>query len=139
MGRNNTDYTDERAEDLMRAYYDCLANKKVIHIDEVYYEVAGMEARRFYVSVPRAVRIVRRMDNGDTLREMAENKRDMFAEIYKRVCVLRTKKPRTQLRRLVARVVYGRAPRFFLSARSVKAIILEKKSRTPKRRAGCVV
>lgn len=137
MGKANTDYTDERAEDLMRVYHDCLSRKSVIHIDEVYEEVAGMPARRFYVSVPRAIRVVRRMDGGDTaLRDMSAGKRDMFSEIYNRVCRIRGQKPHAPLRRIVAHVVYGRAPRFYISARSVKAIILGKKSRTPKRCAG---
>lgn len=117
------DFTQERNDDIMRAYRVQLAKANYIVMPEIFRLVAESPASRFWVSEERAAVEVSRMLVGKPFSRMRANKREMFEEIYQRYLLLREKHPDKSVYELVSKVVRQPAPKFYLTPRTVGEFI----------------
>ena len=117
------DFTTERNNDLMRAYYHFLRKSNFIIMPEIFSLISKSPAKRFWVSEERAAIVISAMLSGKPLTPMRENKRQMFDEIYRRFLILRKSRPKDSLYQLVSEVVNQPAPQFYLTPRTVGEII----------------
>lgn len=117
------DFTQERNDDIMRAYRVQLAKANYIVMPEIFRLVAESPASRFWVSEERAAVEVSRMLVGKPFSRMRANKREMFEEIYRRFLLLREKHPDKSVYELVSKVVRQPAPKFYLTPRTVGEFI----------------
>ena len=120
-----SEYHHERARDLLRAYFRCIAVCDHISMPDVFRSVAASPATRFWVSAPRAAVVVAKILRGDKLLWMRPNKREMFFEIYRRFLVLRRANPHWTVPHLVGEVVAQPAPCFYLAPGSARVLILK--------------
>ena len=120
------DFADERDKDLLRSYRKLLEESGVIS-SEIYVKLVDMPSARFWVSEERAAIFVDSMMNGDKLTNQRQNKREMYQEIYRRVMLLKRKKPELSLYELVSEVVRQPAPKFYITPGSIKVVISRAK------------
>ena len=142
IGKRSLEYTEERLNALMLEYDRYIASCPYIRMSEVFDHIVNQPCHRFWVSDRRAAVVVARMSKGASLKNMRPSKREMFQEIFQRVCQLRKINPSLSLFQLVAEVIYQPAPKFYLSAISAKIMVYkakkkwyaEKRQRMQKRR-----
>lgn len=120
-----SEHAEARTHDLLRAYFACLDSCKHINMADVFIRVVNLPASRFWVSSSRAAVVVAAIMRGDKLLYMRPNKREMFFEIHRIAMELKTKHPQWSLSRLVQCAVRSRAPKFYLSPGSARALILK--------------
>ena len=96
---------------------------------DVFNRVVEMPASRFYVSATRAAVAVAAIMRGDSLRNMRQNKREMFFEIHRRVLLLRRIHCHMSLTRLVELAVAQPAPKFYLAPGSARVLILKARKK----------
>lgn len=127
------EYSDERAQDLYRAYSQYIDRHKTISHSEMYRDIANMESSRFWVSVDRATIVVSAIMRGnDILKSMWPLRREMYSEIYKRVCILKKDK-NLPLPVLCEMVITQKAPKFYLTECSVKFILSKQRRKIAER------
>lgn len=126
---NTSEYSEERAENLLKVYFSYLRTCKYISMPNVFDTVIHMPAERFWVSSSRATVVIAAVEHGDKLEYMRPNKRKMFYEIYRRYKVLREKDCNSSVAKLVRKVVLQPAPEFYISASSAKIIILKARKK----------
>lgn len=117
------EYEDARDRDLMRAYREALSQSNGDSAADMYDKVAKMPAARFWVSEERAAIVISNMFKGRSIAQMRTNKREMYEEIYRRVCELKKKRPEESVYDLTFEVVSQPAPKFYLTAESARIII----------------
>lgn len=117
------EYKELRDKDLMRAYREQIASQRNIHLPDVLRQTVNSPSQRFWVSDTRANIIMSRLRKGDSLPEMNGNKKRMFLEIYRRVCILSEEYPDMSLSELTSIVVEQPAPCFYITPQSAKVII----------------
>lgn len=118
------EYSQERSDDLMRAYDEYLASCDYIRMPDVYRSIVNMPSRRFWVSDIRAALVVSAMIRGEArLDKMCLSKREMYEEIYRRVAAMREKHPEKTTSELCAMVVMQPAPKFYLTPGSAKIMV----------------
>lgn len=117
----------ERANDLLRAYFQYLRACSKVSMPDVYTHVVNMPASRFWVSPSRALVAVSNILKGDRLLYMRPNKREMFYEIHRRVEEMQKKHVNLSLTKLIERVVCEPAPKFYIAPGSARAQILKAK------------
>lgn len=120
---SNSEFKQQRNDDLMRAYHELIKSAQYILMPEIYHKVVDMPTRRFWISEGRAAIVISAMMKGDTLENMGPLKREMYNEIYSRVIKLREKKPDLPIIQLVEMVVEQPAPKFYLTPGSAKVLI----------------
>lgn len=120
---SNSEFKQQRNDDLMRAYHELIKSAQYILMPEIYSKVVDMPTRRFWISEQRAAIVISAMMKGDTLNNMGPLKREMYNEIYNRVMKLREKKPDLPIIQLVEMVVEQPAPKFYLTPGSAKVLI----------------
>lgn len=120
---SNSEFKQQRNDDLMRAYHELIKSAQYILMPEIYHKVVNMPTRRFWISEGRAAIVISAMMKGDTLENMGPLKREMYNEIYSRVIKLREKKPDLPIIQLVEMVVEQPAPKFYLTPGSAKVLI----------------
>lgn len=128
------EYSEERLVDLMKEYDKYLASVSNISMPDVYNHLANVPSRRFWVSDTRAAVVIRSIEAGsDILNSMWPTKREMYEEIHRRVKALRARvnKP---LIELCAAVVIQPAPKFYLSADSIKIMVCKARKEWQKRK-----
>ena len=130
------EYERERDDDLLRVYRDAIHAADHIRMPDILDAVVNSPSCRFWVSEERAAVVVARMMKGDTNPHMRPMKREMFAEILRRVQELRKDNPDMPISMLVFHVVRQPAPRFYLTPGSAKVILsrIRKKRRNEHRR-----
>lgn len=88
------EYSQERSDDLMRAYDEYIQSCDYIRMPDVYNNIVNMPSRRFWVSDIRAALVISAMMRGEArLDKMCASKREMYEEIYRRVAIMREKHP----------------------------------------------
>lgn len=118
------EYSQERSDDLMRAYDEYLASCDYIRMPDVYNNIVNMPSRRFWVSDIRAALVISAMMRGEArLDKMCASKREMYEEIYRRVAIMREKYPDKTTSELCAMVVIQPAPKFYLTPGSAKIMV----------------
>ena len=122
------DYTNERNKELVDTLCRCLRNAKHIRMFDICKEVADSPCSRFWVSEERATIIISAMLAGRPMSKMRPNKREMFAEIYRRFVALRPLYPDRPMSELVSKIVHQPAPKFYLTYRTVNLMIQHVKN-----------
>ena len=107
------DFTEQRNKELMNAYRKHIIEANVVIIPEIFKRVANSPASRFWVSEERAAVVIAAMMQEKKMPKMRGNKKQMFDEIFARVCKLKQTYPRLSLHQLVAKVIYQPAPKFY--------------------------
>lgn len=121
------EYTEERITALMEEYDRYIASCEYIRMSEVFDHIVNQPCRRFWVSNIRAAVVVARMLKGCKLKNMRPSKKEMFQEIFRRVCKMKEQFPSMSLFQLVAEVVAQPAPKFYLTASSAKIMVYKAK------------
>lgn len=121
------EYTEERITALMEEYDRYIASCEYIRMSEVFDHIVNQPCRRFWVSNIRAAVVVARMLKGCKLKNMHPSKKEMFQEIFRRVCKMKEQFPSMSLFQLVAEVVAQPAPKFYLTASSAKIMVYKAK------------
>ena len=121
------EYTEERIIALMEEYDRYIASCGHIRMSEVFDHIVNQPCRRFWVSNIRAAVVVARMLKGGKLKKMRPSKKEMFQEIFRRVCALKEVYPSMSLFQLVAEVVAQPAPKFYLTPSSAKIMVYKAK------------
>ena len=118
------EYSQERLDDLMRAYDEYISSCDYIRMPDVYNNIVNMPSRRFWVSDIRAALVISAMMRGEArLDKMCASKREMYEEIYRRVITLREHHPNMTTSELCAIVVMQPAPKFYLTPGSAKIMV----------------
>ena len=118
------EYSQERSDDLMRAYDEYLASCDYIRMSDVYNNIVNMSSRRFWVSDIRAALVISAMIRGEArLDKMCASKREMYEEIYRRVAIMREEYPEKTTSELCAMVVMQPAQKFYLTPGSAKIMV----------------
>lgn len=121
------EYEEERNNDLMRAYRKQIEICNTIVISEIFSKVVLMPAERFWVSEERACIVIRRMMRGDTLHKMRPTTKEMYHEIYRRVCSIKKEQADKPLSEIIFHVVNQPAPKFYLTPDSARVIVTKIK------------
>ena len=116
-------YSAERDKDLLRAYREVLTRHRHIYLSRVVEEVVSSPSKRFWVSEERAKIVLGEIARGRSLERMNRTRRDMYMEIYRRVCLLQKEQPDLSLNRLIETVIESPAPCFYLTPQSAKVIL----------------
>lgn len=123
------EFTKERNADLMRAYHHQIRNTRHVRMKDIGAAIVSMPSARFWVSEERATIVVSALISGrDLPANMRPTKCEMFSEIYRRVLVLRSKRPNASIFELVCEVVNSPAPKFYMLPRSAMGIIYKIKN-----------
>jgi hypothetical protein len=123
------EYERERDDELLRAYRNACHSADYIRMPDVLDAVVNSPARRFWVSEERAAIVIGKMLRGESIPHMRPLKREMYAEILRRVNDLRQRRPDLTIAMLVFHVVRQPAPRFYLTPGSAKVILSRIRSR----------
>ena len=122
------EFTDDRNDELMKAFRDTIVSHSFIDIAVVSEEVVNRPCSRFWVSEERAMVVVAALMKGKpVLDDMRPTKREMFEEIYRRFLELRKQRPRASMFELVFAVVNSPAPKFYMTPRSAMETIYKIK------------
>jgi hypothetical protein len=120
------EYQKERDKDLLESYRRQVAMSGIPMMrKDLIAGTVNSPSKRFWVSEQRAMIIISRMMRGESLRNMTEGKRQMYAEIYRRVMALRDdpKHEGEPLIWLISLVISQPAPSFYLTPRSAITIL----------------
>jgi hypothetical protein len=123
------DLQDARDRELLSIYRDKLINCATIDLDQICRDIAVTPTSRFWVNEKIALDEMYYIRKHGCTSRTSETYREMFMEIYKRVCELRLRKPSMSLRDAVERIVQSPAPRFYLTPKSIKVVICKAKRR----------
>lgn len=125
-----TDFSQERSDDLMRAYDEYIESCDYIRLPELFRTIVDMPSARFWVSEIRAATVVSGIMRGTAdLDAMLPLKKEMFLEIYHRVMQLRREHPEKTLYELCAIVVEQPAPKFYLTPGSARIMVWKAKKK----------
>jgi hypothetical protein len=123
------EYERERGIDLLRNFRRLVEESQVVKIIDICGILVNMPSARFWVSEERAAIVLSSMMKGDKLDNMRPTKREMFNEIYRRAMLLKEKNPDMTIFELAFNVVRQPAPKFYLTAKTAKYLILCAKKR----------
>lgn len=128
------DYLDDMHEDLMQTFRKVVMESEgEMKIETICEKTVTRPARRFYISPLQAYKVVSRMRKGDMkcLERMPPYRKDMFREIYRLVeqYMMRYEYATRPLLFVVAHVISNRAPRFYISAESMRRLYYNRKRR----------
>lgn len=123
------EYSQERIDDLMRAYDEYISSCKYVRMPDVYKSIVEMPAKRFWVSEIRATKVMYLMLKGDSLDNMRPLKREMFREIFKRVIEMKRINPDYTISMCCGIVVSQSAPKFYLTPGSAKIMVCKARKK----------
>lgn len=92
-----------------------------------YQRIADCPTERFWVTEERATLVILSMLKGARLSNMLGTKAEMYEEIYRRYLLLRKQRPGQPVSLLVSEIVNQPAPKFYMTAKSVREIIYKLK------------
>ncbi len=122
------EFTEERNNELMRAFREVVSKSKFIDIKEISEKIVNTPCSRFWVSEERAMVVIAALIKGNpALESMRQSKVEMFSEIYNRVIRLQKKRHDASLFELVMTVVNSPAPKFYMQPRCAMEIIYKIK------------
>lgn len=123
------EFSQERMEDLMRAYDEYISSCGHIRMDEVYDTIVNMPSRRFWVSDIRATKVICGILRGVQIDGMRKLKREMFEEILRRVLEMKNMHPELSVRNCCSIVVEQPAPKFYLKPGSAKIMVCKARKK----------
>lgn len=129
------EYSQEREDDLIRAFYEYIENCRHINMKEACKNIVNMPTQRFWVSDTRATIVITEMMKGTAnLDKMCPTKREMYEEILRRVIDLQKDEPSKTIHELCAIIVAQTAPKFYLAPGSARMMIGKAKKKWIKRK-----
>lgn len=128
------EFAHDRIDALMRLYHQYISSAPHIRMGALFEHIVNQPCKRFWVSEIRAASVIAKMMKGYNLNDMHPSKREMYLEIYARVCRFRHLNPKIPLSSIVADVVCQPAPKFYLSPSSAKIMIYKAKKEWYKKR-----
>ena len=120
---SHCDFIAERNADILRAYKEIISVRDNISLTEVAQQIAVSPSKRFWVSEERAYNAVCWLDRGDKLDYMIPTRKQMFLEIYRRYKFYSNNHPSLAKKDIVFRICNEEAPSFYLTPKSVLAIL----------------
>ena len=123
------EYEHERDLDILRNFRKLVSESEEVNISNICSTLVNMPAQRFWVSEERASIVISAMMNGDRLENMGQIKRDMYYEIYRRAMILKKENPDITVYEMVFNVVRQPAPKFYVTPKTMKYLILCAKKR----------
>lgn len=123
------EYSEERMNDLMRAYDEYIESCDYIRMSDVYKTIVNMRSERFWVSDIRATKVVYSMLRGIKLSKMRPLKREMFEEIFRRVLAMKKENPDMTISECCSMVVCQPAPKFYLTPGSAKIMVCKARKK----------
>lgn len=122
------EFTCQRNGELMRAFRKAVSEAEHIDIARIAETVVNTPCSRFWVSEERALVVVSAIRKGkDVLRSMRPTKREMFEEIYRRVCDRKRSRPKDRMTDIIFHVVNSPAPKFYMRPRCAMELIYKIK------------
>lgn len=123
------EFTEQRNNELLRAYRKALSGKSFIDIGEISEIIVNSPCSRFWVSEERAMMVISAINRDipilDTMRPL---KREMFEELHTRVMEMKRKSPKMSMPEIVMAVVNSPAPKFYMRPRCAMEIIYKIKN-----------
>ena len=128
------DFLSEMHEDLINAFRSVmLESKTVMRINELCEATVNRPAKRFYISTMQAYKVIARMRKGDLscLDRMPSYRKEMFHEMNRLVGekITRFEFASKPLLFVVSHVVGMEAPRFYVSAETMRKLYYSRKRR----------
>lgn len=126
---NTSDFTEDRDNELHRSFMEVLRTGGDMPLRDMFGAAAARPSSRFWVSETRAAIVIGAMMRGREPERMYSKRREMFAEIYRRVCEKMAADPTLCMTHAVNRTVNEPAPEFYLTAESARSIIYRRRQR----------
>lgn len=124
-----SDFTDQRNEEIMIAYRNAIRDVNHIDIIEIAKKIVNTQCSRFWVSEERTMFVIIEIEKGRPILDtMRPNKRELFQELYRRVCSIRKNEPDKSLEDAIYDSINSPAPCFYLTPRSVLETIYKIKN-----------
>lgn len=128
------EFLDEMHDDLMRNFRSVvLEDRQGLGLNELCEATVKRPARRFYISTLQAYKVVSKMRKGNLrcLERMPVYRKEMFHEINRMVeeYLQRYEFATKPLLFIVAHVLSNRAPRFYISAESMRRLYYSNQKR----------
>ena len=129
------DFIEERDRDILNTYDKVLKefgpSAKYISRHEIFIKVANSEAKQFYVSPEEAMRIISRINHGLDPGIRNRDRRQMYFDIHSRYLEIKNQHPSITLKDAIYKIVYSKAPRFYIKPDSLKVLFhhIQKRKR----------
>lgn len=132
-----SEFTPRRNQELYSNFLELLRTPGPTPLREMFGMAARRPASRFWVSEERAAIVVSATLRGDhaATARMIPKRREMYAEITRRVITLMEREPDIPVSHAVERVVHQQAPEFYLTDESARLIIYRHRREMKKRAA----
>jgi hypothetical protein len=124
-----SEYSDERANDLLMAYFAQIKQCSYISMPDIYRAIVNSPTPRFYVSAPRASVVIAKIEKGEDISYMRPTKKEMFYEIHRRFTKLKDKFPKRSICQIIEDIIEQPAPKFYLTPGSAKIMIQKAKKK----------
>lgn len=118
-----SEFNEQRDRELKAAFHHVLKTERADSVAQYFYKAAKREASRFWVSERRAYIVMKQMTAAPLPASMYAKKREMFAEIFRRVESLMAEHPEMTLYEATFEVVNSPAPEFYLTPGSARVIL----------------
>lgn len=127
---STSEFKGERERELLAAYKAQLSKRRHKRLDYSFWEaVAQTPATRFWVSVDRAVEVIRKLFRGENPNSKSKKNIEMFADLFQVVLKEKEKNPDDKLALLVERAIRTPAPQMYITPNSAKIIISKIRKR----------
>lgn len=122
-------FEKQRNAELLGAWHVALHKCGTVNVCNVASIAVNSECSRFWVSEERANIVCSEIKRRGKvcLLGMRSTKREMYEEIYRRACIEKERGNVELLSQAVARVIYKKAPKFYMKPRSALEIIYKLK------------
>ncbi len=120
---NKCDYTESKNRELVKLFRAAVRNARIIDLDRIFAEVAASAASRFYISEERVLLLIRQYRESGQWSVRSLQRRQMLAEIERRVSRMMAADAALTLADAVAQVVNAPAPSFYLTPRTCRTLI----------------
>lgn len=123
------EFERERAKHLLQEYRDYLSSHSRILNRDMYAHIVNCRSPRFWVTNTRATIVMSDMLKGRSISHMRRYKREMYYEIFRRVCAMLRRRPAMNLLDAVSEVICQAAPKYYMSPESAKVLIYNERKR----------
>lgn len=120
---NRCEFKEHRDSELLDSFLTVLKTSVNIPLRDMYGLAALRPSSRFWVSEGRAAVVIGAMTRGMMPDNTIPQRREMYEEIYRRVCCMMRENPNLCLTHAVREVIYQAAPQFYLTPKSARTII----------------
>lgn len=135
--RTKSEYTEQRDNDLFRAYKEVMKSSEVKSIREAVILAMNSPSVKFWVTAEQATRILSRIRKGDKLETMPKIRRSMFFELYNRYLLFENKL--VPMSHICEIIIDEEAPMFYLKLDTAIKLIKKKRVKEQCRKIASLV